>query len=281
METTSYWNLREAPFENVRKPSFYFQGQEHHEALARFRYMLDDRNMLLGLLTGEIGSGKTFLCEMLRNLCHERKYVVAYLENTDYPFEDLLREIIFQARPSLRTPRAMQAQPTRYQLLQGLKRNIIDPLAQNDGHMVIVLDEVQEIDNKRLGEIKMLTNINPPDKNVLTTLLVGQPELRGLIKKVPYIDQRVGLRFHLNTLNAVEIGPYIRHRLMKAGHPTGALFNEDAVAVINRMTQGVPREINRVCKLVLDRACYLNLREISERVVVSVFNDFAIQNGVA
>ncbi len=58
--------------------------------------LLADGNMLLGLLTGEIGSGKTFLCEILRKICNERNDVVTYLENTDFPFEDLLREIILK-----------------------------------------------------------------------------------------------------------------------------------------------------------------------------------------
>ena len=60
-----HWNLKEKPFEEVSDTRFFFESEDHREALDRMLYVVNDRNMNMGLLTGEIGSGKTITKNVL------------------------------------------------------------------------------------------------------------------------------------------------------------------------------------------------------------------------
>jgi general secretion pathway protein A len=83
----------------------------------------------------------------------------------------------------------------------------------------------------------------------------------------------VSLRFHLNNLDFNETSNYIHHRLRVAGCPREDVFTENAVSALFRETGGVPREINRVCKLALDQGAASKLAEIDADVVEMILAD--------
>ena len=59
MDTLEYWGLKEKPFEENADPKFFYQSKDHEEALERMNYVIENDNMNMYLLTGEIGAGKT------------------------------------------------------------------------------------------------------------------------------------------------------------------------------------------------------------------------------
>ncbi len=236
------------PFDNTRDTRFFFPSAGHGEALSRLLFLAEDRNMGIGLLTGEIGAGKT----LLRTLLHARLagggHIRVSLENSLLDFDDLLLEILSQIHGGRLHPADL---PDRYSRLARFKRLLTEQIAGQDRHLVILVDEAQQLEIKSLEALKGLTNIASERQNFMTLILIGQPELRGLLRRLPQVDQRISLRFHLAALSLEETGAYVSHRLQAAGYQGPPPLDGAALELLHQASRGVPREINRICKMAL------------------------------
>jgi general secretion pathway protein A len=236
-------------FENTRDTRFYFPSAAHGEALARLLFLARDRNMGIGLLTGEIGAGKTLLRTLLYGRLSSAKHVRVNLENSLLDFDGLLLEMLSQMRGT----RVHGAElPDRYSRLAAFKRTLSEEVAAQDKHLIVLVDEAQQLGLDTLEALKALTNIASERQNFLTLILIGQPELRERLARLPQVEQRVSLRFHLSALTPAETGDYVRHRLGAAGFIGEPPVDAAAVNLLHRATRGIPREINRLCKLALE-----------------------------
>jgi len=106
----------------------------------------------------------------------------------------------------------------------------------------------------------------------MTLLLVGSPELGVKVRRLKHLDQRISLRYHLNTLDDQHTASYIAHRLRMAGRPN-RLFTEDAVKLIFDFTRGTPREINNLCDVALLVGYSKRVKEIGDKIVAEVIKD--------
>ena len=68
--------LQEQPFDNTRDTNYFFASSGHAEALSRLSFLVEDRNMGIGLLTGEIGCGKTVTRTMLHRQLAKPAHIV-------------------------------------------------------------------------------------------------------------------------------------------------------------------------------------------------------------
>jgi len=258
------------PFENTRDTRYFYPSQGHMEALSRLLFLAEDRNMGMGLLTGEIGSGKTLLRTLLHSRLSEETHVRVSLENSLLSFDDLLLEIISQIRKE-RLPAT--SYPDRYSRLSAFKRLLTEQVINHNRHLVILLDEAQLLDLADLDALKGLTNIASERQNFLTLILIGQPELRSRVHQLPQVDQRISLRFHLKKLTAEETAEYVRFRLQAAGYQGDFPFTEGALDLLFLASQGIPREINRLCKIGLDHLITLGRGGFTSETVSAVVND--------
>jgi general secretion pathway protein A len=236
-------------FENTRDSRFYFPSAAHREALSRLLFLARDRNMGIGLLTGEIGAGKTLLRTLLYARLSSAEHIRVNIENSLLDFDGLLLEILSQMRGA----RVHSADlPDRYSRLAAFKRTLAEQVAGQDRHLILLLDEAQQLGLETLEALKALTNIASERQNFLTLILIGQPELRERLARLPQVEQRISLRFHLGALTEDETGAYVRHRLLAAGFRGEPPVEPAAVRLLHRASRGIPREINRLCKLALE-----------------------------
>ena len=154
--------------------------------------------MGIGLLTGEIGCGKTVTRTMLHRQLDRPAHIVVSLENCLLEFDDLLLEIISQMRGERISRTEL---PDRYSRLATFKQTLMRQVADSNRHLVILLDEAQQLSLATIESLKSLTNIASERQNFLTLILIGQPELRNTIRQLPQVDQRVSLRYHLNAMS--------------------------------------------------------------------------------
>ena len=118
---------------------------------------------------------------------------------------------------------------------------------------MIVVDEAQLVPHKEtFDEIRLLTNFQLDDRNLLSIVLMGQPELRRRLKHPVYepLRQRIGLQFDLQPLMPEETAEYLDFRIVKAGGAAG-LFAEEAAGRIHAYAAGIPRRINHAASLAL------------------------------
>ena len=143
------------------------------------------------------------------------------------------------------------------------------------GHrVVLIFDEAQNLSRESLEELRMFTNINANKDELLQLILVGQPELRTMIRRpdLNQFAQRVAANFHLTPMDLRTLRQYIAHRLKVAG-AAKSLFSAPAVAEIHTATGGVPRLVNQLCDLSLVYAFTKGAASVRPATVRQVLDD--------
>jgi general secretion pathway protein A len=260
----AYWQLSEPPFDNSPNPKFFYLSPDHEEALVRLVYTVRHRKGC-GMLTGEYGCGKTTLSRALIQRLEAERYEIGLLTNPSWSAVDFLREALYQ----LGIETAERAKPELlHQLNDVFFRNF------RDGRdTVLIVDEAQLIDDDAVfEELRLLLNFQTDDRFLVTLLLIGSPELGVKIRRLKHLDQRITIRYHLNTLDFTHTANYIAHRLKMAGRQT-PIFTEDAMRLVFDFTRGTPREINNLCDVALLVGFTKRVSEVGEKIIAEVIKD--------
>lgn len=261
-DTQLHFGLSAEPFATALDPAFFFASDGHAEALARIELLARQGGTQLGLLTGEIGSGKSLTRLVFAARSRDRR-LIAQVSSSHYPFPDLMRAVLTQ----LGVPDP-GASASEFDLTERL-RTVVESRRRP---VVVLLDEAQEIDRDGLVGVRALCNLADGAFD-LTVVLVGQPELRQTVQALPQLDQRIGLRYHLGALAEPEVGAYVSARLGQAGHRGGDLFTAPAVAELAAVSGGVPRRINRLGRLAMTLAGHRRLAAVGPAEVRAVVDD--------
>ena len=248
-----------------------FMSNRHREALAHLLYGVGGGDGNAGgagggfvLLTGEIGTGKTTVCrcflEQTPASCN-----VAYIFNPKVRVIELLQSICEEFRIG----------PPKYRLLPTVK-DYVDPLnafllqAHGAGrNNVLIIDEAQNLSAAVLEQLRLLTNLETSERKLLQIVLIGQPELRVMLRRpeLEQLAQRVIARYHLKALTEAETTQYIAHRLEVSGLKGALPFDRPALKRIHHFARGVPRRINLLCDRALLGAFANGQATVSKRIV--------------
>jgi general secretion pathway protein A len=254
----THWGLGDKPFENTPDPKFIYYSVRHKEALLNLLYAVNE-NKGAAMLTGDIGCGKTLIARTLISRLDPGEFEVALITNPRFEENEFINEILYQFGVEANTRTKIDAV---HALNDFLFKN-----SQSGIKTVLIIDEAQLIiSDLILEEIRLLLNFQLDDQFLLTLILIGQPELRMKIRRMPQLDQRIGIRYHLDHLNLEETSLYIRHRLHQAGRDE-PIFTDDAIRVIQRYSEGIPRKINTICDLCLVMGVARDLRRIDPEIV--------------
>jgi type II secretory pathway predicted ATPase ExeA len=126
-------------------------------------------------------------------------------------------------------------------------------LALDGRRAILVVDEAQNLATEAIEMLLRLSDLHSGHHPLLHCLLVGQPELRDLLRtpSMQRLGQRVDAAFHLGPMDREETRAYIEHRLLRVGWTRDPKFDPEAYAVIHRETDGIPRRINTLCNRLL------------------------------
>ena len=234
-----HFALKELPFRLSPDPAFLYLSQIHSRAKAYMESTIWFTDGFV-VITGEIGSGKTTLIEtFLKEI--EQDVVVAQINQTQVSPTEFLQTVLAQFGFS---PFRMR----KAELLATLNNFLIEQYS-NGRKVLLIVDEAQNLSNKVLEEVRLLSGVETTKEKVLRIILAGQPELNAKLDSadLEQLKQRVRLRFHLTPLSEEDMGRYVRHRLEVAGAAGRELFEPDTFAEIYRYTGGTPRLINTLC----------------------------------
>ena len=233
------FKLQELPFRLTPDPAFLYLSKHHARAKAYMESTIWFTDGFV-VITGEIGSGKTTLIEtFLKEL--EKEVVVAQINQTQVSAVEFLQAVLAQ----------FGFQPFRMkkaELLATLNEFLVEQYA-NGRRVLLIVDEAQNLSNKVLEEIRLLSGIETSKEKVLRIILAGQPELNDKLNSSNLVQlaQRIRLRFHLTALSKTDTSAYIQHRLEVAGSQGREIFEADTFPLIYRYTGGVPRLVNTLC----------------------------------
>jgi type II secretory pathway predicted ATPase ExeA len=254
----SYYNLRAWPFQINSDPRFLWLGEKHKEALSTLIYGVQDRRAFL-LLTGDVGTGKTTLVNSLLEKLDDSVLV----GNITDPKLDLLG-FLNVVSASLRLPEKSEK---KEDFLSRFARFLNEKYAEGK-YVLLIIDEAHTLSADHLEQIRLLSNIELPERRLISIFLVGQDELNETLTSYACraLRQRISLICRVEPLSEGETAEYIRHRLKIAGTDR-ELFSKPAIQEIHRFSRGYPRIINIICDHAFLSGYARNLKKITPNLI--------------
>ncbi len=259
----AFYGLREKPFSILPDPDLIYWGQAHRLAYAMLEFGVMNRAGFT-VITGEIGSGKTTL---LRHLLKkiDRRLAVGLISNTPSGPLGMLQWILMAFDQPFEA-----SYPTLFRRFQ----QFLYSEYLKGRRTILILDEAQNLGIDALEELRMLSNINADKDQFLQVVLVGQPQLKNMLRAPELLQfaQRVSSDFHLKALNPNEVAQYIDYRLEAVGCRE-QLFTDEACALIAEASRGIPRTINILSDTALVYGYAANSDQIDAELVRSVIEN--------
>lgn len=260
-----HFRVNARPFSLAPDPAYLFWSPTHKRAWTMLEY-----GMLtcapITLITGDVGAGKTTLLRHLLN-GSDPGLRIGLVANAHGARGELMQWVLQALGLGISSTEGYVAQFDR------LQQFLISEYG--DGRrVVLIFDEAQNLSLESLEELRMLTNINSGADELMQLVLVGQPELRDMVRRpdMTQFAQRVAAAFHLGPMTAEDIRAYIHHRVAVAGGQPG-LFTDSAIALIYRKTDGIPRLVNQLSELSMLYAFSADQDRITEDSVQAVLDD--------
>ena len=263
MDHLEFYNLKEHPFSNAVDTRYYYNSNQHSEALLRLKYAVDTMKGL-AVLVGEVGTGKTTLARRMLNELDEEKYEAALLVviHTSVTADWLMKKIAVQLGIE-------DVSDSKLEILGQLYRRFVE-ISESGRKTVVLMDEVQMLQSRELmEEFRGLLNMEGPKGKLITLVMFGLPELNAVLALDEPLQQRVAVKYKLSGLDETVTKEYIVHRLKVAGCEED-IFSPEAVLAVHRYTNGVPRLINTVCDNALFEGFLLKQKPISKDVINQV-----------
>jgi type II secretory pathway predicted ATPase ExeA len=238
-----HFKLTDLPFRLSPDPAFLYLSQIHARAKAYMESTIWFADGFV-VITGEIGSGKTTLIEtFLKEI--EEDVVVVQINQTQISPVEFLQAMLVQLGFN---PFKMR----KAELLATINEFLIEQYSKGR-KVLLIVDEAQNLTQKVLEEVRLLSGVETTKHKVLHIILAGQPELADKLDApdLAQLMQRVRLRFHLTALSEPDTSEYVRHRLRVAGAGDREIFEPETFPVIFRYTGGTPRLVNTLCDTAL------------------------------
>jgi type II secretory pathway predicted ATPase ExeA len=159
-------------------------------------------------------------------------------------------------------------------LLDQIHERLLELDAQERAALLVV-DEAHLIPGRpTFEEVRLLTNFQLDDRNLVAVVLVGQPELKKRLRHKAYraLTQRIGAWFHLTPLSDEDTAAYVAHRLEIAG-ARRPVFSDDAVAGLHAASGGIPRVVNQLATQALIEAMGRGVRTVDADAVAAAARD--------
>ena len=271
-----YWCLRKPPFDNVPDPSMYVDSHVSMEnAIAETLFAIEEGGESIAVIVGDVGLGKTLSLRMIIDSLEQEKYKIALITNPSITFSQLTKEIIGQltGRPNDKTKKV--------DLLETFNRILFETI--DEGKKVLIfIDEANAISPANLENLRLLTNMQDDQTNLFTMVLAGQNELARRLEH----PRRANLFQRIGTYNKIEkiqsedlLQSYVETRLKLAGG-TQTIFTDDVYAPLwKHSEQGVPRLINKICKLCLKAGETNGMETITGEMVDQIGQRFQRMSG--
>ena len=235
-----YFGIAEDPFSITPDPKYLFLSERHRNGFAHLLYGVTQGGGFVQL-TGEVGTGKTLLCRKLLDRLPQA-VDVAFIFNPRLSPLELVATICDE----LKVLYPLGCSSIK-EIVDFLNAYLLETHAQGR-RTVVIIDEAQNLSFESLEQIRLLTNLETASEKLLQIILVGQPELRALLKRpeLRQLAQRITARYHLTPLSRTETRAYILHRLKVAGIER-PLFTDAAIRRVYKLSGGIPRLINILC----------------------------------
>jgi type II secretory pathway predicted ATPase ExeA len=233
----SHFGFTRIPFSKTIPASQLCDRASHQEAVARIRFCISES--LLGVITGEVGVGKTVALRAATSQLDPSAHHVIYVATPTFGARGLYLTIVHALGAR---PRAQKAE-----LIAQAQTLLAAEEHERRRRVVFIIDEAHLLAPDQLEELRLLTNAEMDSQSPFALLLVGQPTLARQLRLGVFaaLDQRIATRYQLAPMDLAESAQYLRHHLALVSR-TDPLFADDAIARLHKASLGLPRALNNV-----------------------------------
>jgi type II secretory pathway predicted ATPase ExeA len=261
-----HFGLTQAPFKITPNTDFFFTGGNRGPVLEALIYAITHGEGIVKV-SGEVGSGKTMLCNMLQNRLPPNVESV-YLAHPSVAPEEALHAIAFELGLGI------DRHADRLEVMHALQQHLLQQHAA--GHRVVLfIEESQSMPLATLEEIRLLSNLETRSDKLLQMVLFGQPELDEILRRpdIRQLRDRIAHSFRLDPLGDDEVREYLMFRMRAAGYRGPEIFSPTVVRQIARASSGLTRRINLIADKALLAAFSENTHTIEPRHVRAALRD--------
>jgi len=238
MDYLTHFGFAKKPFGSELKIDELLQTQQLLEWRSRFNYVATHR--LWGVLTGEVGAGKsTAIRFALESLPHPEYRPIVVTAGTGSILE-MYRRILMTLGVPLTGSRAKMYQAIVYNIKEIAVQKITP---------ILIIDEASLLALDAFRELHTLAQFDCDSKPTLAVILAGQEDL---IDKLTYptsrpLASRITARMHMTAGTENDSVEYIGHHLKIAG-VRSTLFEPQAMTATHQVSGGILRNINNIAR---------------------------------
>ncbi len=262
----AHFGLSEAPFRITPNTEVFFAGGNRGAILDALIYAISQGEGIIKV-TGEVGTGKTMLCNMLQSRLPPQVETV-YLAHPSVSPEEILHAIAFELQLQV------QRDASRMEVMHALYAYLLERHAENK-QVVIFIEESQNMPIATLEEVRLLSNLETGKHKLLQIVLFGQPELDDNLRQpnIRQLRERITHSFALPPLAAPEVGEYLMFRMRAVGYRGPDIFSPGVVKRIAQASEGLTRRVNLIADKALLAAFSESTHTILPRHVAAAIRD--------
>ena len=255
----SFFGFKKTPFSDSPDTKQLFVSQSWNQVKTRLEFLAQHHGV--GLITGEVGTGKSTAARVFTATLNASLYKILYVHFSSGSALDLLRQIALE----------LNLEPAHFR--GDLVRQIADAIVRlNQGkkqHPILICDEAHLLPHAALEQLPLLLNFDMDSSRYLTLLLVGQPLLRRTLclQMHEALRQRVSTQYHLEGLTRDELDAYLAQQLKAAG-VSQPLFDDTARQGMYQATKGIPRKVNKLAMTALRLAAASKSQTVNEAILL-------------
>ena len=196
----------------------------------------------IGLVTGEVGAGKSTALRWAAGRLHPSKYKVLWITATAGSILEIYRQLL--AELDVNTASSSRAVLTR-QIRNQIQNLVITKKQQP----LLVIDEASLLRLDVFSELHTLTQFEGDSKPWLPIILAGQNNLADnlLYRTAIPLASRIVARSHLEAVDRLGMEGYLQHHLNIAGLKNNP-FEEQAITAVHQGSGGLFRKANHLAR---------------------------------
>jgi type II secretory pathway predicted ATPase ExeA len=253
-----HFGITDAPLGKKTK-ALWDDGQLEH-IKTRFDWLL--KNPGVGVLTGDVGVGKTSVLRQLVQPLNPHRFQVIYLSETDFGRVDLYRSLAL----------ALGLEPAfrRAQVWRDVKARIQELHETQHILPIWIIDEAQNLPPDFFKDFPAFLNFAFDASDMMTVWLVGLPELASTLKRGAYAALKSRIQVHVK-LSAVSesrrFSALIEHALKDVGCEQ-RLLSDTGMDLLRQGSQGRPRQAGFLLQHAMRLAVPKGLNHLPDDLIV-------------
>lgn len=256
----AYYGLNRDPFPKDIEPGNMFKSSDFFELTGRLKHIKKQRGIML--VTGEPGSGKTTAIRNFVAGLSRDQFFPMYLPLATVAIGDFYKQI----NDALKG----ESCATKSLLFKSIQERILHYALHLNKIPVIIIDEAHLLKNDNFFELQIISNFNMDSIDPAIFILIGQSHLNDRLARnyLESFNQRINMKFHLNSLNYHDAAKLIEHQMQTAGAGK-EIFNENACKAIHSLSGGIVRKIGKLVEKSLTLGMSLKKNIITEEEVLA------------